>query len=256
MATEFFNDGEHRCVRFDDLAGSGENEVQANQYLIIDGKQGMLLDPGGNKSFSGLVSEMSTYLPPQKLEYIILSHQDPDVGSGLNGYLLITDALICFPSLWQRFIPAFCTKSLATDRVLSVPDVGMRLELGEAEIVLVPAHFLHSAGNLNVYDVASKTLFTGDLGASLLPPDNQYEVVQDFEAHVQYMEGFHQRYMPSAKICRQWAAMVWRMDIERIAPQHGAMFEGQTMVKRFIDWVAHIRGGVELLLAKQIYQLP
>jgi len=254
MATELFNNGEHRCIRFEDL--SGEGEVQANQFLIIHGERGMLLDPGGNKLFSKLVAEMSSYLPPQKLEYILLSHQDPDVGAGLNGYLLITEAMICFPSLWLRFIPAFCTKSLAEDRVLAVPDEGMRVELGGAEVVLIPAHFLHSAGNIQVYDPVSKTLFSGDLGASLLPPDGQYEVVQDFEAHLQYMEAFHRRYMPSEKICRQWAAMVWGMDIERIAPQHGAMFEGKGMVKQFIEWVAHLRCGVELLLKKRIYQLP
>ena len=254
MATEFFNDGEHRCIRFDDLAGEGE--VQANQYLIIHGEKGMLLDPGGNKLFSKLVAEISTYLPPQKLQYIFLSHQDPDVGAGLNGYLLVTEATICFPSLWLRFIPAFCTKSLAENRVLAIPDEGMRIELGGAELLLIPAHFLHSAGNIQVYDPVSKTLFTGDLGASLLPPDNQYEVVEDFEAHLQYMEAFHRRYMPSEEVCRQWARMAWHMDIERIAPQHGAMFEGEAMVKRFIDWVANLRCGASLLLEQGMYRSP
>ena len=254
MATEFFNEGEHRCIRFDDLAGEGE--VQANQYLVIHGEKGMLLDPGGNKLFSRLVAEVSSFLPPQKLEYILLSHQDPDVGAGLNGFLLVTDARICFPSLWLRFIPSFCTKSFAEGRVLSVPDRGMRVDLAGAEMVLIPAHFLHSAGNIQVYDAVSKTLFTGDLGASLLPLDNQYHTVTDFEAHLQYMEDFHRRYMPSEEVCRQWARMAWRMDIERIAPQHGAMFEGEAMVKQFIDWVANLECGVSFLLDQDTYQLP
>ena len=254
MALEFFNNGTHRCIRFDDL--SGEGEVQANQVLIIHEGKGMLLDPGGNRLFSKLVAEMATFLPPQKLEYILLSHQDPDVGSGLNGYLLITDAMICFPSIWLRFIPAFCTISLTEDRVISVPDAGMRLQLNGAELILLPAHFLHSAGNIQVYDPISKTLFSGDLGASLLPPDNQYPTVSDFEAHLQYMEDFHLRYMPSPKVCRQWAAMVWGMDIERIAPQHGAMFEGKALVKKFINWIATLQCGTDLLLKKGVYQIP
>jgi hypothetical protein len=37
MAIEFFNDGTHRCVEFNDLAGEGD--VQANQNLIINGKK-------------------------------------------------------------------------------------------------------------------------------------------------------------------------------------------------------------------------
>ncbi len=254
MAMEFFNDGTHRCIRFDDLAGEGE--VQANQFLIIHGGVGLLLDPGGNKVFSKMIAEMGSYLPPQKLKYIVLSHQDPDVGAGLNGYLLISDAMICFPSLWLRFIPAFCTKSLAEDRVISIPDEGMRLDLAGAEIVLIPAHFMHSAGNLQVYDPASKTLFSGDLGASMLPADNHYQVVEDFDAHVQYMEGFHRRYLPSEKVCWQWAAMVSKLDIERIVPQHGAMFEGREMVIRFIKWVATLKCGVDLLMEEGVYKLP
>ncbi|MEA2008546.1 MAG: MBL fold metallo-hydrolase [Chloroflexota bacterium] len=254
MTSEIYNDGTHQIIRFDDLAG-GE-EVQANQFLIINNKKGVLLDPGGNKLFATLTSEISTYLPPQKLEYIILSHQDPDVGAGLNGYLLVTDAKIGFPSIWERFIPAFCTKSLAENRVISVPDEGSRLKFGETEIILLPAHFLHSAGNIHVYDPISKTLFTSDLGASIMPDGEEYAVVTNFETHTQYMEGFHHRYMPSAKICRQWARMVWDMDIERIAPQHGAMFEGKEMVKKLIDWVANLECGVEMLLENNIYQIP
>ncbi len=254
MAEIFYDDGVHKCVRFDDLAGEGE--VQANQFLIIHGDAGVLLDPGGNRMFSKLSAAMAEYLPPQKLTYIVLTHQDPDVGAGLNGYLLITEATICFPAIWLRFIPSFCSQSLAEQRVLAVPDEGTRIRFADAELILLPAHFLHSAGNLQVYDPVSKTLFSGDLGASLLPPDGRYVRVEDFDAHVQYMEAFHQRYMPSPAVCRQWAEMVRGLEIERIVPQHGAMFEGKEMVDRFIDWVANLDCGVERMIAQGVYRIP
>lgn len=254
MAIEFFTNGAHRCIRFDDLTEAGD--VQANQNLIIHGDKGMLLDPGGNKLFSKLVAEISKFIPPQKLEYLFLSHQDPDVGAGLNGWLLVTDAKICYPEIWERFIPSFCTKSLAANRVLAIPDRGMRLKLGDAEIVLLPAHFLHSPGNVQVYDPISKTLFSGDLGASLLPFDNEYRVVGDFGAHVKYMEGFHRRYIASGQACQLWATMVRALEIERIVPQHGALFEGKAMVNQFVDWIAQLKCGVDLLAEQNWYQIP
>ncbi|HID89927.1 MAG TPA: FprA family A-type flavoprotein [Anaerolineales bacterium] len=254
MAEVFYDDGVHRCVRFDDLAGEGE--VQANQFLIIHGDSGVLLDPGGNRMFSKLTSAMADYLPPQKLAYIVLTHQDPDVGAGLNGYLLVTDATICFPGIWLRFIPSFCSQSLAEQRVLAAPDDGTRIRFADTELVLLPAHFLHSAGNIQVYDPVSKTLFSGDLGASLLPPDGGYTRVEDFDRHVQYMEPFHQRYMPSPAVCKRWAEMVRGLEIERIAPQHGAMFEGREMVSRFIDWMADLECGAERLVAQGVYRIP
>ncbi len=254
MAYEFFNDGTHKCIRFDDL--TSENEVQTNQSLIIHGDRGVLLEPGGRQFYSKLVAEISSFIPPQRLDYIILSHQDPDVGAGLNGYLLITDAKICFPSIWLRFIPAFCTKSLTEDRIISVPDRGMRLDVNGAELILLPAHFLHSSGNIHVYDTVSKTLFSSDLGASLIPPDQHYTTVEDFDAHLKYMESFHKRYIPSGKACRQWAAMARQLDIERIVPQHGAMFEGKEMVARFIDWIDNLKCGLDYVTEGGAYRIP
>ena len=70
----------------------------------------------------------------------------------------------------------------------------MRLPLGHTELIFLPAHFLHSAGNFQVYDTQSRILFSGDLGASI---GTSYLEVSDFDAHIQYMEAFHQRYMPS-----------------------------------------------------------
>ncbi len=65
MAIEFFNNGTHRCICFDDLTEAGD--VQANQCLIIHGEKGMLIDPGGNKLFSRLVAEVARYFHPRNL---------------------------------------------------------------------------------------------------------------------------------------------------------------------------------------------
>ena len=59
---------------------------------------------------------------------------------------------------------------------------------------MIPAHFLHSAGNFQVYDPVSKVLYTGDLGASI---GMDYMDVTDFDAHLRIgsalspLEGFY-----------------------------------------------------------------
>jgi flavorubredoxin len=50
--------------------------------------------------------------------------------------------------------------------------------------------------------------------------------------------------------------MTRTLDIERIVPQHGAMFEGKAMVNQFIDWVAQLKCGVDLSDEKDWYQIP
>lgn len=238
MAIELYNNDNHMCVKFDDLTKEGE--MQANQFMIVHNKRGLLLDPGGNKLFSKLSAAMAKYAPPQRVDYIVLSHQDPDVGAGLNGWLLITKAKIVISALWTRFIPHFCTSTLAEDRVIAVPDEGMDIELSGVTLKLIPAHFLHSPGNFQLYDPISKILFTGDLGASVSPSKENIASMEEFKEHIDSMSGFHARYIPHSEACKKWAKEARKLDIEMIVPQHGARISGAECVNAFIEWVENL----------------
>ena len=127
----------------------------------------------------------------------------------------------------------------------------MVLDMAGCQLLILPAHFLHSAGNFQVYDPISKILYSGDLGASV---GIDYREVTDFDAHIPSMEGFHQRYMSGRKVMQAWARMVRQLDIEIIAPQHGALFKGKEMVGRFIDWIDGLECGIDLIAPT--YRIP
>lgn len=46
MPTELYNQNGHKVIVFNDMV-RGEDGVQANQMLIMRGRDSMLLDPGG-----------------------------------------------------------------------------------------------------------------------------------------------------------------------------------------------------------------
>lgn len=240
---ELFNNGEHRNILLEDI-DSGGLAVQSNQHVIIHGDSGMILDPGGHKVYSRVLAETFAVLGRAKLRLIFLSHQDPDIVAAINGWLMTTDAEAYVSSLWVRFVPHFGLDRLVADRLEAIPDEGTIFDLGGAKLLALPAHFLHSEGNFQLYDPTSKILYSGDLGASI---GMDYREVKDFDAHLRYMEGFHRRYMCSRVVMRAWARMVRDLDIEIIAPQHGAFFRGKDMVKKFIDWCADLECGVDLI---------
>lgn len=245
MPFELYNDGNHKCIAFTDLVqGDG---IQSNQFLIVHGGEGMLLDPGGNLVYKDLLAEMATYFQPAHTRYVFASHEDPDIIASANGWLLITDARIVIAQEWLRFIPHFCSRGLTDKRLIGIPPRGMRLDLGGMQLQLVPAHYLHAVGNFQVYDPLSRILFSGDLGASLTDGAEAGQPVQDFDAHLAHMLGFHQRFMTNNKACRLWAGMARQLDIDWIVPQHGASFRGSDMVARFIDWVEQLECGTDLL---------
>ena len=51
MAIELFNHDGHVCLMFAHLSDEGGEAVQANQFLVIDGQQGAVIDPGGNVAY-------------------------------------------------------------------------------------------------------------------------------------------------------------------------------------------------------------
>ena len=164
---------------------------------------------------------------------------------------MTTEADAWCSDLWKRFVPHFGLDSQVTDRLKSIPDEGMRLPLGEVDMLVLPAHFLHSVGNFQLYDPVSKVLYSGDLGASV---DHDYREVADFDAHLPKMMGFNQRYMANNLALRGWVQMVRQLDVEIIAPQHGALFRGHSMVARFLDWAEALQCGLDLMSG--IYRLP
>ncbi len=248
-ARQLYNRDGHQFIL---LEGFGHGEmVPTNQAVISNGGECMLLDPGGHKVHYDLMNEVSSLVSLNDLKYLFFSHQDPDIVAAANAWLMLTDAVGYISELWLRFIPHFGVDELLIPRLKGIPDKGMRLPLGNTEVLLLPAHFLHSAGNFQVYDPVSRTLFSGDLGASIAPG---YIEVTDFDAHVPSMEGFHHRYMPSATANRLWAEMVRRLDIERIVPQHGAIFPDRTTSMQFIDWVDSLPGAAEFMT--RVYQVP
>jgi flavorubredoxin len=234
------------------LEGYGQGEmVPTNQVVIQNGNDAILLDPGGHKVHYEVINAVSSLIPISDLKYLFFSHQDPDIIAAANAWLMLTEADALISKLWVRFIPHFGVDELLISRLQAIPDEGMRLELGSTELFILPAHFLHSAGNFQVYDPVSKTLFSGDLGASIGP---DYIEVTDFDAHINYMEGFHLRYMPSNQANQCWAEMVRGLEIERIVPQHGAIFPNRDIAQRFIDWVAEQPGAVDTI--KHSYKIP
>lgn len=242
--------GGHRNVLLEDF-GLGE-AVQANQHLIVHGNAGMLLDPGGHKVYAQAIAGVEAQLGRDgRLDVLFFSHQDPDVVAAANGWMMTTEATAYISAIWTRFIPHFGLDRLVLPRLKPIPDEGEWIELGGCRLAFLPAHFLHSPGNFQVWDPESRILYTGDLGASL---GMGYQVVEDFDGHVPFMAGFHARYMASGRALKAWAAMARTLPIETIAPQHGAILRGSRMVASFLDWCDDLACGVDLLPA--VFRVP
>lgn len=218
--------------------------IDTNEYLIIANGKGLLMDPGGTEIFPEVVAAISDHIPLENIEVIFGSHQDPDILSSLSLWLgVCPQAKVYVPWVWTGFITHFgCDKS----QMIGVPDEGCDIELaGTYKVTLVPAHYLHSSGNLHLYDPHAKILFSGDVGAALLPEDANQMFVEQFDSHTKYMETFHRRWMPSNRARDVWVNHVRGLAIDMMCPQHGGIFCGDDVAK-FFDWFSGLELGAAL----------
>jgi flavorubredoxin len=215
--------------------------IDTNEYLIESQDAAILTDPGGQEIFPAVFAAISEKTDPRRITHIFSSHQDPDVISSLALWLAFQPTLRCYASwLWSTFIPHFGGND---ETFISLPDDGMSIPFGTRTLEAIPAHYLHSSGNLHLYDPDAKILFSGDIGAALLPPETGGIFVEDFDRHIRHADGFHRRWMGSAAARDAWCERASKLAIDMMCPQHGAIYRGAD-VRRFIDWFAGIPIGV------------
>lgn len=158
-AHAIYEDGDHKwlaMVRDDTRPGF---LIDTNEYLVTSDGDAILLDPGGSEVFPAVFSAVSTGFDPRRIQKIFASHQDPDVISSLSMWLEFNPGIKCYLSwLWQSFVPHFAGQA---DTFVTIPDGGMDIVVGSVRLQAIPAHYLHSSGNLHLYDPKAKILFPG-----------------------------------------------------------------------------------------------
>ena len=217
--------------------------IDTNEYLIISNEQYILLDPGGTEIFPNVVAAVSEVVDVGKIGTFFCSHQDPDIMSSLPLWMgLCPKAKIYLPAIWSDFIAHFGHEYV--DNFVKVPDKGVSIPIGKdkADLQLIPAHYCHSSGNFSLYDPNAKILVSGDIGAAIMPIDANGLEVKDFQQHIQYMDHFHRRWMPSERALQNWVARVRELDVDMICPQHGSIFSGEN-VGLFLDWLEQLEVG-------------
>lgn len=236
---KIFSGDHHDWFMFGRDPDKPDSIIDTNQYMIVNKTNALLMDPGGIELFAPMLASIVKEVPVSQISHVFASHQDPDIISSLGLWdQTLEHATLYAPSIWEGFLRHF---GMDTIGFKGITDAGDTIHVGNTEIQFIPAHYLHSSGNFNVYDPEAKILMSGDIGASLEPHDAALEV-EDFKNHTRHMTAFHKRWMPSNSAKNEWVDRVSRLEIDKMCPQHGRVFVGDD-VKRFLDWFGALEVG-------------
>ncbi|MBU3915827.1 diguanylate cyclase [bacterium] len=193
-----------------------ESNMQCNPYLIIDGEQGVLIDPGSTISFEETLEKVTSLISLDKIRHVVCCHQDPDVCSSLPLWEKRAEFEIVTHWRTALIIKYYGHHS----RYYLVNEHDYKLDFSEnRSLHFVHTPYLHFPGAVGVYDPTSRIFFSSDLfGAfsenwDLWAGDN----------YIETMKSFHENYMPGNEILRPVMEVLLGMDISMIAPQHGSI---------------------------------
>jgi len=231
-----FQSGTHKWAILHVDSDRSEHIIDTNECLIMSEGEYLLTDPGGLEIFPSIFTSLTEQINPEEINQIFASHQDPDIISSYPMWLSINKNIKChISSIWSTFITHF---GGTMENIVPIPDEGKKITVGQVELELIPAHYLHSSGNFHLYDRTAKILFSGDVGAAI--GKKAFDLfVNNFDEHIKYAEGFHKRWMGSVPARDLWCKRVGDLEVDLMVPQHGSIYRGED-VKRFINWFQNL----------------
>lgn len=218
------------------------SQLRCNPYLLMDGEDVILFDPGSLTHFPIVMRKVIDLINPEFITAVVASHQDPDICSNLpvlEDVVANKDLKIIAHINTIRLIRHFGVRSQFYD--VAENDFKLVLKSGRVlEFIFTP--YLHSPGAIATYDPQTKTLFSSDIFGAI---SDTWSLFSD-QNFPQNMDAFHQAYMPSNKNLKQCMEKLEKYDIQRILPQHGSAIEGDD-VKVAIDHLKQLPCGVDLM---------
>ncbi|MHA1821693.1 MAG: MBL fold metallo-hydrolase [Promethearchaeota archaeon] len=234
------NDGIYWIGFGDDKAGFSNNP-----YLIVEGDSVVLIDPGSRRPehFNLVKKKIESVVPIEKINMIIVHHQDPDLCAsiplfeeiiGVNNFELISTMRT------SLLIPYYDIKT----EITTIED-GDIVELDNGrQLLFLTAPYLHFAGSHVTYDKKTKTLFSGDIFGAFTA---NWKLYAD-ENYIEAMRAFIEPYIAHKSAIDSFVKKVVdnKLEIDMICPQHGSVIK-KDMVPKVIDAIQKFEVGTWLI---------
>ena len=218
---------------------------QCHAYLLEQGEQSVLIDPGSMRTFEHTLRKIREVVPFDHIRTIIAQHQDPDV-------------VACLPALAAmiRRTDARLVTHWRSDMLLKhyddglprhlVDQEGWRLQLEDRCLEFVFTPYAHFAGAFCSFDPVSRVMFSSDIFGAL---DEDFQLFAQDADHFERMRPFHEHYMPSREILDFALTAIARCPFDTIAPQHGSILR-DPLAHELLERLRHLDCGLYLLAGR------
>lgn len=223
-----------------------DERLQGNSYLIEQGDQSVLIDPGSRLTFAETLRKIEQIVPFSSIRWFICHHQDPSLTSALT---LIDQRVERGDA---RIVSHWRAAEMIRHYDLTLPfwlveDNQWQLPLPHRLLQFVFTPYAHFPGAYCSFDSATGTLFSSDLCAGFREFDSLF--ADEGEAYFETIRSFHEHYFPSREVLSQALSRIEHFPLRMIAPQHGYLLAGN-LVQKTIRELKGVECGLHLMAGK------
>ncbi len=216
---------------------------QCHVYLIKNGDESVLIDPGSMITFPITINKITQITPLNKIKYIICHHQDPDI----TGCISTLEKLI--PRKDKFIVTHWRAQALLKHYKWETPFYLVeknkwRLILKNNKILdFIFTPYAHFPGAFCTFDRKTKTLFSSDLFGGFT---EEFKLFAEDENYFASLKAFHEHYIPSREILLNALMEIEKKEPELVAPQHGSIIKKE-LIPYMINRMKELNCGLFLL---------
>jgi len=217
---------------------------QCHAYLIENGDQSVLFDPGSKLTFNYTLRKIEEVIPFSKIRYFVCHHQDPDITAAM----VLIDQMVNRDDavLVTHWRAAALLKHYGLQHIpfWQVEEHDWQLQLNDRTLRFVFTPYMHFPGAFCTFDEKSRILFSSDIFGGFT---EEWSLYAKDESHFEAIKPFHEHYMPSREIMQHGLSRMREHPIRMIAPQHGSIIP-ESLVDFMFDRLATLDCGLYLMV--------
>lgn len=221
-----------------------------NAYVIKGSEKTALVEmvkDGFNKEHMDYVREI---VPLESIDYIVMSHTEPDHSGSLEEYLSINpDATVVATRSAHNFLKEIVNKEFNQQVVTD----GDSIDLGGVSLEFIMAPNLHWPDTMFTYVKEEKVLITGDMFGCHFAGKGVFD--EDFSAELIDAQKYYFDVIisPFKDFALNAIDKIKDINYDLICPSHGPVlkYQGHEAVARFKDWAEAItpkQGGKKVVI--------
>lgn len=234
------------------LIKSDEHDFHRNIYLkrfiAPDGTvKNMIFDPGTKLDLPNLLEALKKLTGGiQEVDFVFLSHQDPDVSANINMILTTAPRAVVLASLdtW-RLVKMYGLPEKRFWGIENLKSETVKIKKTGHKITFIPALYAHFRGAMMVYDYESDVLFPGDFlgGLNTRGGSDIYATEESWKG----ISLFHQLYIPCNRAVQNAIGKIGMLPKIPgiVAPQHGDILKGK-IIETFMDRLMQLDVGLDI----------